>query len=106
MGKFTGKMNGSEMMRLLKIGLIAECDNVTEDTEFSIRRDGRYGWNFVVTLEGDDIRDNEDEWHEIVRKDNREENKRLGLVLGGTVLAVIAVVLLAEYVLAPMVQAS
>lgn len=87
MGKFTSKIDGLEMKRLLRLGLMTERDDVTEGAKFSLRRKGD-GWNFVITLEGDEIDGNEEEWKEIVRADRKTNLKFLGGLIVGITAAI------------------
>ena len=69
MGTYTDVLSGGEMSRLVKLGLMAECDNVTEDTEIRIRRSQRHPYDFIVVLNGDEIDGNEEEWAKKERKE-------------------------------------
>ncbi len=48
MGKKTVRMSGAQMREIVHQHLVDNCDNVTEKSVISIRRDGQYGWNFSI----------------------------------------------------------
>ncbi len=99
MGKRTIKMSGDEMRAIVHSHLIDACDNVSDKSLMSLSRVPNTPWQFIVTIEDDDVEDNQEEWKAEQRAKSMKEWKFLGMLVAGIVGAFVVVFMAAPYIM-------